>query len=206
MVDSDYPIENRLWQMAKASAAGTLPGQSARGPSTSCPDAMDLSAWLDGRADEQAANQIELHLTSCPACIDAIGELRVVLAQDGQRRAAAPRIVLYHAKALGANRRPATVPSVLAWPHWAVGATRWAAAAMVLLAITYGGFRGGLQTSMYLDQRSAVSANQNAADATETAAALHAKETAALAKEGPFGLGQTDTTDQDELLAMAEAD
>jgi anti-sigma factor RsiW len=208
MVDSEYPTENRLWQMAKA-RDGTLVRAQA-GP---CPDAMALSAWLDGRADQRVADQVESHLTSCPACLDAVMELRSLVAQGAQHRPAAPQAVLDHAKTLvqlpaqarSRNQR-ATVPAaVLAWPHWAVGAAKWAAAAMVLLAIAYGGFTGGLQTSKYLAQRPAARANENVTS-VQDATAAHANETAALVKEGPFGLGQADATDQDELIAMAEAD
>lgn len=72
---------------------------------------------------------------------------------------------------------------------------------MLILAVAYGGFSAGLKTSRYYDEQAVARVNDN-----DARIAAHVKETIKLAKEGPFGLGQADATDQDELLALAEAD
>ena len=122
--DQQDAEDRRLWGAARR-------GARTAGP---CPDANDLAAWLDGRADQAAAERIESHLAVCPACVQAIGELRQ-LSQGGAMFV--PPQVLARAKALVPARGRSGV--------W-LRAGRWAAAAAAAAVVSLAGWQAGSAT------------------------------------------------------------
>jgi len=116
-----------LWQRYVAAA-----GREGAG---ACPDAVDVAAWLEGRATPSLAERIEGHLAGCGKCLQAVEDLRAILAAPP---VAAPRRVLERAEALA---RAAARPTVL-WLR--VG--RWAGMAAAAVLVAYAGFAAGVAT------------------------------------------------------------
>lgn len=93
-----------------------------------CPSAMDLAAYVDGRARDKA-ERIEAHLALCPRCLRAVIDARRLIAEPPMP---APKAVLDRAKAL---RRPAVL-------RWSV-VVRWGAAVAASLLIGLAGLLAG---------------------------------------------------------------
>ena len=86
-----------------------------------CPDALQLAAYMDGGLEEQQFKTLQAHIAECDDCSDVVG----VLAHAGNddSNAQADALTLARAQRLGKTTRlPAYAP-------------RWAAAAVVVLAL-----------------------------------------------------------------------
>jgi anti-sigma factor RsiW len=107
-----------------------------------CPDAIALAAHLDGRDGDAAGRDMEAHLARCPACREAVDELRTILAESPDALAFVPAATLEAARALVPARTPARAPSRRRWvPAWAAARAGLAAAASVVVCIV--GYRTG---------------------------------------------------------------
>lgn len=60
--------EQKLWERY----ARSLP----IGPAT-CPPAIELAAWIDGRAADSGAEAVEMHLAACSVCRAAVAAIRL---------------------------------------------------------------------------------------------------------------------------------
>ena len=88
--DADRLLWRRFARPARAAGAG-------------CPDELSLAAWLDGQAPPGQAEQIEAHLAGCPACLEAVIELRATLAAGPML--APPQVVERAASAVARDRK-----------------------------------------------------------------------------------------------------
>jgi anti-sigma factor RsiW len=70
-----------------------------------------LAAYVDGRADEEAAARIEAHLAGCPACVGILADVRESATEP---MAIAPAERLARIRAL----RPAPGPTARRWVAW----------------------------------------------------------------------------------------
>ena len=98
-----------------------------------CPGLVDLAAYLDGRASAPEADAIELHLSRCSACLEAVREFQQLRAEIEQPLVLVPSRVIEHAMAL--------VPAK-AIPQWWV-TTRRAAAIAASIAVCAVGYQVG---------------------------------------------------------------
>lgn len=119
------PVEQRLWRQA----AGEPPEVG------DCPDEQALAAWLDGWGSVAETAAVELHLTVCPRCVQTVQDLRELLSA-GAMPAPADAIARAQALVTGGPVRARRI-------GWLTSAGRWAAAAAVVLAVSYTGYRTG---------------------------------------------------------------
>ena len=146
MTDAPHNNENdrKIWERVRRQ----LPRQSR----SSCPDAIELAAYLDGNASEGPTHDLEDHLSTCPACLDALGELRVLM---GGTPGAAPLGVIDRAKGLIAEQaRPVRRarwrfpwPERLAFPRLGYS-FRLAAAGVAVAVVCVTGVHLGQSTLM----------------------------------------------------------
>jgi hypothetical protein len=78
---------------ARAAWAALPRLRRTRGP---CPDAATMGGYLEGRADAAVADAIASHLATCPACLDAVIDLRALGIGRAPVRAA-PRPLVFRA-------------------------------------------------------------------------------------------------------------
>jgi anti-sigma factor RsiW len=131
--DQPHPDdERRLW----AQYAAANPAAPA-----ACPPAIELAAWLDGRATDPQRDAIEAHLAGCAECIDAVGGIRLAREAVAGSLAGAPDRVKEAARMLvGASPGPRERRMQLAgWQT--IG--RWSMAAAASVAICVVGYRAG---------------------------------------------------------------
>jgi len=122
--DSASPEDLELYRRyAARRAKGQAPG--------ACPDARDLAAYHDGRADKALTERIEAHLARCDDCLAALIDAREL---DAAPAMLAPPRVIARARALV----PAVRPS-----RWR-SAVRWATGATAAVVIGYLGFAAGV--------------------------------------------------------------
>ena len=131
------PQERRLWKRYSASH------RPRPGP---CPDAVELAAYIDGRASPRQVEHIEEHLLACPDCLQAVREARELTSAE-VTTFVPPEVIAAAKAALAspaerAGQRPGKY--LRAALVWRIG--RWAAAAAAALIISYGGFRIGQGT------------------------------------------------------------
>ncbi|MCJ7452096.1 MAG: zf-HC2 domain-containing protein [Steroidobacteraceae bacterium] len=91
--------------------------------SPSCPDEHQIAGYVDGRLDEAAREQVELHLADCGHCLTLVGEL--CRERNADAIEPVPDAVVAQARALvakGLQRR------------WRL-APQWAVAAALVLAV-----------------------------------------------------------------------
>lgn len=134
------PNEIRLWRQCAASGKGERAG--------ACPGAVELAAYLDGGLSAEAAATLEAHLVRCPACLDAVVELRELRAGEAPAGFIAPETVAARAKALVPNvlseQEAVYRAAVRHWlaPNWSVWGQR-AAALAAGLALSFVGYHFG---------------------------------------------------------------
>lgn len=95
-----------------------------------CPDALELAAFLDDRLSDEARGALEAHLAECPACREAVSDVRAFPADPDD----APPEVVRAARALVGERL------VLR----RVGG--WGLAAAASIGVCFIGFRIGVGT------------------------------------------------------------
>ena len=84
-----------------------------------CPDDYQLASYMDGGLSERDHGEFETHVADCPYCMERIG----ILGRAGESKAAIP--------AVDQSRRHSGNPS-----YWQK-TPRWAAAAMVVIAVGF---------------------------------------------------------------------
>src|SRR5262245_35265455 len=53
------------------------PGEAVRPlDQTACPTALELAAYIEGRADELLVDRMDVHLARCPACLELVRQIR----------------------------------------------------------------------------------------------------------------------------------
>ncbi|MBN1674210.1 MAG: FecR domain-containing protein [Kiritimatiellae bacterium] len=73
MTDEQHTAEERaIWERYRAAAGGDFRAD--------CPGWNAVAAYLEGRAEEAATSEIERHAARCPTCLEAMTELRAILA------------------------------------------------------------------------------------------------------------------------------
>ncbi len=131
--DQPHPDdERRLW----AQCAAAKP--AAR---SACPPAIELAAWIDGRAAGPERDMVEAHLAQCAECREAVGGIRLAREGVAGSLAGAPERVKEAARMLvGASLEPRERRLHLAgWQT--IG--RWGMAAAASVAICVAGYRAG---------------------------------------------------------------
>ena len=131
--DQPHPDdERRLW----AQCAAARP--AAR---SACPPAIELAAWIDGRAAGPERDMVEAHLAQCAECREAVGGIRLAREGVADSLAGAPERVKEAARMLvGASLEPREGRLHLAgWQT--IG--RWGMAAAASVAICVAGYRAG---------------------------------------------------------------
>lgn len=164
--------DRELWRRVKAQPpASAAPGQA-------CLDPLELAAYVDGRADQPARDRAEAHLAGCQVCLQALADVRELLAAPAML---APRHVVERAKALVAPQRLDVSAHPRTGRLWRVA--QWAAAAVAAVAVSYAGFEAGSATWRQEQARSAL-----------------------VAREASFSLGSDDwVIGADQLLELAQA-
>lgn len=135
------PNELRLWR-------AYAPGDSAA--AGSCPEAVDLASYIDGRLDVEKAAAMEAHLAACESCLETVIDMRHVASE----RAAgfiAPAAAAVRAKSLvphGAAQRDVYLAALRHWlaPDWKLWGRRAAVAAAGLVLCITGYQIGSLST------------------------------------------------------------
>jgi len=121
-IDDDFG--RRMWRGARGHGAG-------------CPDAMDLAAYADRRADAATADRVEAALADCREsvclCLAAVAAARQPAIEP------VPAASLAAARALVAER-----PARRAWR-----VAQWAAAAAAVVLAAQLGFNLGMSTAGY---------------------------------------------------------
>jgi len=106
-----------------------------------CPDATDLAAYADGGASRRKVREMEEHLAACPACLDAVRDLRSLLMAEFQD---IPADLTERAKGLVREPAPARGLSWIWLPALTLrSAPVWATAAALVLAVCAAGYRMG---------------------------------------------------------------
>jgi anti-sigma factor RsiW len=100
-------------------------------------DELTIAAFLDRRLDDAGRQAVEDHLADCPECAAIVHESHDLLAEETQ--VLVPRHVLQAARALVGGR---TVGPGVLWRNTAW----WSAAAIITLAVGFGGYRVGHST------------------------------------------------------------
>jgi anti-sigma factor RsiW len=132
--DRDAPTDLPLWS---SYAAGIdEPG--------SCPDPIELAAYLDGRCDERQLVTVETHLAACGTCLAAVRDAReLALSAD---RPDVPASVLDAARELVQPApRPHRESAVVLPSLWPLA--RWGLAAAASIAVCVAGYLIGTGTS-----------------------------------------------------------
>lgn len=75
MSSADRETQTRLWRRWRAAAATAVSAGD-------CPDPMTIAAHLDGRTTPGERERLEHHLASCPACLEALIELRAAAGDE----------------------------------------------------------------------------------------------------------------------------
>lgn len=71
------------------------PGEAVRAfAAVSCPTPLELAAYIDGRADEQLAERIEVHLARCAMCLASVREMRIAQSESSDSLIFVPPHVL----------------------------------------------------------------------------------------------------------------
>jgi len=77
------------------------PGEAVRAFSAaSCPTPLELAAYIDGRADEQLAERIDVHLVRCAECLALVREARSIQSEQSDSLIFVPPHVLEAAMSL----------------------------------------------------------------------------------------------------------
>lgn len=133
-------------------ATGRLLWRRAGGPSPGCPEAMDLAAYADRRADAATTDAVELALAGCREatclCLAAVAAARQPMIEP------VPAASLAAARALVAEPPARRV--------WRVA--QWAAAAAAVVLAAQIGFGLGMSTAGY---RSTVAQVEDAGSASD---------------------------------------
>ncbi|MHC4446937.1 MAG: anti-sigma factor family protein [Planctomycetota bacterium] len=130
------PSDEQLW------------GRVAHGPPdspTACPSPLELAAFIDGRASEAQRQALESHLADCPACLEAVAEIRSVQTEAGDSSVLVPATLLESAKGLVTERKRTRRSLVLA--DWRL-IGRWSAAAAASIVMGLAGYHAGVKTLM----------------------------------------------------------
>ncbi len=130
------PSDEQLW------------GRVAQGPPqgpTACPSLLELAAFIDGRASEAERQALESHLADCPACLEAVAEIRSVQTDAGDSSALVPAALLESAKGLVTERKRTRRSWALA--DWRL-VGRWSAAAAASIVMGLAGYHAGVKTLM----------------------------------------------------------
>jgi hypothetical protein len=117
------PQELALWQCARA----------APSPSGACPPQEELAAWIDGRLPAARRELLEGHLAACPECLEAVADIRVILAGPMELP---PPAVVESALAL------VSPPKALRLPDWR-SAGGWALRLAASIAVCVTAWRAG---------------------------------------------------------------
>lgn len=131
--DQPHPDdERRLWAQC---AAAEPAARSA------CPPAIELAAWIDGRAAGPERDMVEAHLAQCAECREAVGGIRLAREGVAGSLAGAPERVKEAARMLvGASLEPR---ERRLYPAGWQTIGRWGMAAAASVAICVAGYRAG---------------------------------------------------------------
>ena len=122
--------EQLLWQQF----ADMLPARPS-----ACPSALELAAWVDGRATGSDARTLETHLALCGVCREAVAGIRRERADVAGRLIVAPANVVAAAKTLVETAPPSSGLRIADWLR--VGG--WGMAAVASIAICVVGYQVG---------------------------------------------------------------
>ena len=128
--DSQSRDEQLLWKQF----ADMLPARRA-----ACPPALELAAWVDGRATGPDAQAVEAHLVQCGVCREAVSGVRQDRADVAGRLIVAPLNIVAAAKTLVATAPPSSGLRIADWLQ--VGG--WGMAAAASIAICVVGYQVG---------------------------------------------------------------
>ncbi len=128
--DSQSRDEQLLWKQF----ADLLPV-----PTATCPPALELAAWVDGRAVGSDAETVETHLARCGDCRQAVAAIRQARPDAAGRLVVAPARVVAAAKMLVGTAPARTGLRIADWLQ--VGG--WGMAAAASIAICVVGYQVG---------------------------------------------------------------
>ncbi len=128
--DSQSRDEQLLWKQF----ADMLPARP--GP---CPPALELAAWVDGRAAGPDLEAVETHLAACSICREAVAGIRQAHADVAGSLIGVPANIIAAAKTLIETAPPSSGPRIADWPQ-VVG---WGMAAAASIAICVVGYQVG---------------------------------------------------------------
>lgn len=97
-----------------------------------CPDDYELASYMDGGLCERDHGRFELHLADCEYCMERVGLLG--RAGEADKATHVPEFMPAHATRLLNGQKPENNPDKRGMLH---RAPRWAAAALVVLAVGY---------------------------------------------------------------------
>lgn len=116
----------------------------------SCPDTNALAAYLEGNVSKKQVQTMDTHFTQCPACLDALVELRSILQKEPVKP---PVEVIKRAKDLTAASITKKQPVIIKLPVWLSSPNPYvkryvsiAAAAAVIIASCITGIKFGQDT------------------------------------------------------------
>ncbi len=104
-----------------------------------CPPALELAAWVDGRATGPDAQAVETHLAQCGNCREAVAGIRRAGADVAGSLIGVPANVIAAAKTLIETVPPSSGPRISDWLQ--VGG--WGMAAAASIAICVVGYQVG---------------------------------------------------------------
>ena len=121
---SDEFITGTLVETSKLSKLIRIMSADAAGRTPNCPDDLELAAAADGQLSEGSMQELTLHLADCDSCTAQLGLLKRLHESEPEQQVT--EFVLARARRMGVNsKRPAI-------RH----APRWAAAAVIVLALS----------------------------------------------------------------------
>ena len=133
-------------------ATGRRMWHAARGPGHRCPDAMELAAYADRRADAATTDAVELSLAGCREvvclCLAAVASARQPMIEP------VPAATLAAARGLVAEQPARRV--------WRVA--QWSAAAAAVVLAAQVGFSLGMSTASYRTTVAQVDESGSASD------------------------------------------
>ncbi len=106
---------SKLIRIMSADAAGRTPN---------CPDDLELAAAADGQLSEESMQELTLHLADCDSCTAQLGLLKRLHESEPEQQVT--EFVLARARRMGVNSKRPTIRH----------APRWAAAAVIVLAVS----------------------------------------------------------------------
>ncbi len=134
--------DKNIWKRFKST--------TSEGNETTCPNTNDLAFYLEGKASEDEVQAIENHLAQCPACMNELTELRILLKEESKTPT---REIIENAKNLVSVPIIKNQPIIIKHPVWLNSTyfnmknnTGYAAAAVILIFFSVLGIKLGKDT------------------------------------------------------------